>query len=90
MIKYDSKGLKLLIINYNYFENRDFKIKIKSGDYILLYYTTKLLFINTKHNTVMKVEYYSNNYFYCKINLDPKLNYSIIFNKLRSNRKFLK
>ena len=80
MIKYISKDFKSLIINYNYFERSRFKIKIKSGGgQIIISDITVLLFINMEHNTVMKVDYYYNKYFDCKINLVPKLNYTIIF-----------
>ena len=91
MIKYNSERFKLLIIYYNNsitqdYKGRQFAIRIKpAGSYSLFdikkmsisSYTVKLLFINTKHNIVMEVDYTDNYYFNYEINLDPKLNYFI-------------
>lgn len=75
MIKYNSERLKQLIIYYNNsktqtkdYENISFNILVKNeGNIIMMipkiYYTTVLLFINTKHNIFIGVQYYESRYF---------------------------
>lgn len=81
LIKYNKEDFKSLIIYYNnkyIFGSRCFKLRIKSGSQIMISDITVLLFMNMKYNTVIGVDYI-NNYLDRKINLNPKLNYSIIF-----------
>lgn len=87
MIKINSERFKLLIIYYSnninyiygYFNIMISSSKSKKEKAPIYYDTTKLLFMNTKHNTMIKVDYYAFRYYNCSIitNLDPKKNYFI-------------
>lgn len=85
MIRFDSEKFKLLIIyysnniNYNGFFNIMISSsKSKKATASIYYDTTKLLFMNTKHNTMIKVDYYAFRYYNYIIisNRDPR-NYFI-------------
>jgi len=87
MIRINSEKFKLLIIyysntidyKYGYFNIMISSSKDKKQQYSIYYDTTKLLFMNTKHNTMIKVDYYAFRYYNYNIitNLDPKRNYFI-------------
>ena len=86
MIKINSERFKLLIIRYSiaqdYYEYFDIMIsssKDKKATVSIYNDTTKLLFMDTKHNTMIKVDYYMSRYYYYNIitNLDSKKNYFI-------------
>lgn len=92
MIRFDSERLKCLIIYYNNsktqtkdYRNMPFKILVKNENGVIMmikriYYTTVLLFINTKHNIFISVQcdYNNSRYFSHKDNnFLPKYNYFI-------------
>ncbi|MEE3344129.1 MAG: hypothetical protein VZS44_08585 [Bacilli bacterium] len=86
MIKFDSERLKYLIIYYNNsktqtkdYKNDIYNILVKNeGNIIMMipkiYYTTVLLFINTKHNIFISVQYYESRYFPYKGDFLPEHN----------------
>ncbi|MEE3344128.1 MAG: hypothetical protein VZS44_08580 [Bacilli bacterium] len=85
MIRINSEKFKLLIIHYNIAQYYCgyFNIMISCNEIkktVPIYYdTTNLLFMNTKHNTTIKVDYYAFRYYDYNIitNLNPKRNYFI-------------
>ena len=86
MIKFDSERLKCLIIYYNNsktqtqdYKHRAFNIYVKNESSVMMiiqkiYYTTVLLFINTKHNIFISVQYYESRYFPYKGDFLPEHN----------------
>lgn len=86
MIRINSERFKLLIIRYNiaqdyyrYFDIMISDVKDKKATVSIYYDTIKLLFMSTKHNTMIKVDYYALRYYNYNIitNLYPKRDYFI-------------
>ena len=85
MIRINSEKFKYLIIYYNNsktqkdYKNISFNLLVKNENGVIMmipkiYYTTVLLFINTKHNIFISVQYYESRYFPYKGDFLPEHN----------------